>query len=344
MTPGAVLAELKRLGSEQFRKTYRRHGVRGDLYGVSYAHLGKLVKRIGTDQKLAESLWASGNHDARILATMVADPGAMTGELLDSWVNDVENYVLADAVANLAARSAASDRRMKAWMGSSEEWICRIGWGILARRAMHGSVPTDRDLEKYLAVIEKRIHKSKNRVRDAMNMAVIAIGLRGGALQKRALDAAKRIGTVEVGRGARSTHHRGAQESEFSNRSRATPSLHESVPQRAVQQRSSISGSPGGRAAIPFGTPSPAHQIEDRYDIRTIQELLGHKDVKATMICTHVLILPGTLGARSPATRSGGPVLQVFRILGRALRSLTSCRLRFLLRASSSQVKLMATL
>jgi 3-methyladenine DNA glycosylase AlkD len=201
MTPRAVLAELRRLGSEQFRKTYRRHGVRGDLYGVSYAHLGKLVKRIGTDQNLARALWATGNHDARIAATMIADPSATDADLLDQWVKDVDNYVLADALANLANQSPVARKKMEQWIRSQQEWVGRIGWGILARQAMHGSELRDSDLERYLGVIEKRIHKSKNRVRDAMNMAVIAIGLRGAALEKKAVAAAKRIGTVEVDHG-----------------------------------------------------------------------------------------------------------------------------------------------
>ncbi len=60
---------------------------------------------------------------------------------------------------------------------------------------------------------------------------------------------------------------------------------------------------------MPPATPcaTPSHLLEDGYDIRTIQELLGHKDVKTTMICTQVLNRGGR-GVRSPVDSLGAPL------------------------------------
>jgi 3-methyladenine DNA glycosylase AlkD len=199
-----VLRQLQALGTAQNRKVYERHGIRGEQYGVSYAGLGKLKKQIGVDHALALALWATGNHDARVLATMVADPAEMDRPLLEAWVADLDNYVLTDALSGLAARSPVAQACMEAWAEAKGEWRGTAGMNILAALAAYDDALPDAYLERYLGVIEARIHGSENRVRHAMNMALIAIGVRNPSLQATATAAAGRIGKVEVNHGATS--------------------------------------------------------------------------------------------------------------------------------------------
>ena len=67
-------------GTEQARRTYRRHGARDPLYGVSFAVLDELAKEAKRDQVLADGLWATGNFDCRLLACKVADPADWTSQ------------------------------------------------------------------------------------------------------------------------------------------------------------------------------------------------------------------------------------------------------------------------
>ena len=85
MTKTETMKELAVNGSAQTRKAYRRHGMSGKMYGVSYAALGKMRKKIKIDQPLAEQLWATGNFDARVLATMIADPNEIRVGTLNTW-------------------------------------------------------------------------------------------------------------------------------------------------------------------------------------------------------------------------------------------------------------------
>jgi 3-methyladenine DNA glycosylase AlkD len=201
MTDQEVLEHLRTLGTEQNRKIYRRHGVGGDLHGVSYAHLKHLQKQIKQDHELAQRLWATGNHDARILATMVADPALATGRLLDAWAKDVGNGVLTDALAGLVSKTPLARKKMEQWTKSKEEWLGSAGWLLLAHLARDDGELPDAYFEDRLATIEREIHSRKNRIRYTMNAALIAIGLRNGSLEKKALAAAARIGPVVVDHG-----------------------------------------------------------------------------------------------------------------------------------------------
>lgn len=195
-----LLNELESLGSEQTRKTYGRHGVTGPMFGVSYANLEKLRKRIKLDHELAAALWESGNHDARVLAMKIADPAQATAKQLNAWVKDCTNHVAGWAVAEFAAKTSQAEALARKWATASNEWVAAGGWSIVSAVAWLDA--TDEAwLEECLATIEAKIHSAKNRVRYAMNTALISIGSRNERLSKIAIAAAKRIGPVEVDHG-----------------------------------------------------------------------------------------------------------------------------------------------
>jgi len=78
MTLADALRVIKTKGKPNTAKIYRRHGVTEPTVGLSYADLGALVKAVGVDHALAIKLWDTGLHDARVLATKVADPARLT--------------------------------------------------------------------------------------------------------------------------------------------------------------------------------------------------------------------------------------------------------------------------
>lgn len=201
MTLVDAMTALAAEGSEQTRKTYMRHGAKEPLFGVSFAALKVLVKRIGVDHDLACALWGTGNFDARNLAVKIADPAAMTEADLDRWARVSTARMCNGYVACLASEGPHGLSRAKAWLASPDDSVRASGWSLAGSLAMRDETIPDAWFLERITQIEKTIHAAPNAERAAMNAALISLGCRNAALRKAAVAAAKRIGTVDVDHG-----------------------------------------------------------------------------------------------------------------------------------------------
>lgn len=200
MKIGQVLAKLKSLGSAQTRKTYVRHGLVGPMFGVKFGDLNKLTRSLKGDHELALELWESGNFDARILATMIADTEQITMKTLQAWMRDVQDIGLSNALSNVAQRSRAAATLMRKWMMARHELVAATAWMMLAGIARERpEILTKVEYRKHLKTIEAKVHGERNRVKYSMNAALIGIG--SYVMEKEAVAIAKRLGEIDVDHG-----------------------------------------------------------------------------------------------------------------------------------------------
>lgn len=204
LTLAEAMQLLEANGKPGTVKIFRNHGVTAEMFGVSYAFLKDLHKRCKVDHDLAQELWATGNHDARVFACWVADKDRATQALLGKWAKGVDNHVIAHEVASLAQDCDFAHKLADKWIARKDEWHTTLGWSVIARLATQVERPpsegglTDDDLKAYVAELVESIHQMPNRTRHAMNGALISIGCRSQAWRKRATAAAKKVGAVEV--------------------------------------------------------------------------------------------------------------------------------------------------
>ena len=201
MTFAEAMSALEKAGSEQTRKTYARHGASGPMFGVSFATLKTLLKRIRVDHELALALWETGNLDARNLAVKIADPARMSASDLDRWARTPMPRMCGNYVPYLAAEGPHARSCADAWLAAKDEARRCAGWGLVGAMSMRDEDLPDAWFAQRLAEIEKSIHASPNAQREAMLAALIAIGCRSAALRKAVTTAGKRIGKVEIDHG-----------------------------------------------------------------------------------------------------------------------------------------------
>lgn len=191
----AILAGLRAMGTERDRAGMARYGINVDnAFGVSVYDLRKLAKRLGTDHDLALALWATRNHEARLLACFVDDPSAVTEAQMEAWAADFDSWDICDqATTSLFDVTEHGWAKAAAWAERDEEWVKRGGFALMAGLAVHDKGADDRAFLGLFAAIERGAFDERNFVKKAVSWALRNIGKRNLALNAAAAVCAERI-------------------------------------------------------------------------------------------------------------------------------------------------------
>lgn len=194
-----VMQRLKSLSDPEAVKGMARFGINPEnTYGVSVPNLRKLAKEVGRDHALAQELWASGVHEARILASMVDEPKLVTEEQMEAWVRDFDSWDVCDQVCmNLFEKVPVAWCKVSEWSQREEEFVKRTAFALLACFAWHDKGAADERFIELMPVIVSGASDERNFVRKAVNWALRNIGKRNPNLNKAAIATAREIQGID---------------------------------------------------------------------------------------------------------------------------------------------------
>jgi len=176
-----IIHEMDTRGDPKAVAGMARFGIEtSKAFGVSIPQLRDLAGKIGKNHHLAEQLWGTGIHEARILAGMIDDPAWVTEDQMEKWVADFDSWDIVDgSCGNLFERK--------------EEYVKRAGFVLMAELAVHDRKAVDKTFLDFLPLIVREASDERNFVKKAVNWALRQIGKRNAALNAAAIETCSKI-------------------------------------------------------------------------------------------------------------------------------------------------------
>lgn len=153
-----------------------------------------MAKEIGRNHLFAEELWASGIHEARILASMIDEPQLVTTQQMDDWVHDFDSWDVCDQVCgNLFDKTPCAYQKAIEWCSQEQEFVRRAGFVMMAELAVHDKKALDEAFLPFFPLIQRYADDPRNFVKKAVNWALRQIGKRNSHLRTLSLACADDI-------------------------------------------------------------------------------------------------------------------------------------------------------
>lgn len=170
-----------------------RYAIRTESrYGLSMVDLRRLAKELPKDHALALDLWRTGNAEARILASMLAEVEPASSAQLDEWAADFDSWDVCDQVCdNLFMHTRFAWDKVREWSKREEEYVRRAAFALLACLAWHDKSARDAQFIESFTLIKGCANDGRNFVKKAVNWALRNIGKRNMMLNAAAITCAQ---------------------------------------------------------------------------------------------------------------------------------------------------------
>jgi 3-methyladenine DNA glycosylase AlkD len=189
-----LVAGLRARGNARDAQGQRHFGIApgGELLGIRAPVLREIARRHRRDHDLALALWATGVHEARIIATLIDDPRRVTRGQMESWARDCDNWAATDACCCvLFDKTPFAIEKAHAWSLRRGEYVKRCGFVLMAGLAVHRKELPDAVFVDFLPVIARESDDGRNFVKKAVNWALRQIGKRNPRLCRAAIRCAR---------------------------------------------------------------------------------------------------------------------------------------------------------
>lgn len=185
----SVLRKLQSMASKDLHQLSERRGVPVEnLLGVSTADIRRLAKKLGKDKELAESLWDSRFHEARLLATLIFPPDSMSLDQLHRWVKTIDSWDTCDQFAkNLASKWSEVASVIPDWLSSEAVYVRRVALATIANYCMKSSSLPEAHAVFFLSAIEESASDGHQHVKQASCWALREFGKIDDGMHEQAI-------------------------------------------------------------------------------------------------------------------------------------------------------------
>ena len=190
-----ILKELKKLSSPEAKAAQAYFKVGSEKsFGLRTPQMRKLAKQVGRNHELALQLWKTEIHEARHIASFIADPNQVTEKMMEQWVKDFNSWDIVDnCCGTLFDKTPLAFQKAIEWTKRKKEFEKRAGFTMMAELAVHDKKSEDKKFEQFFPYIIAESHDERNFVKKAINWALRQIGKRNERLCKKAIAVAKQI-------------------------------------------------------------------------------------------------------------------------------------------------------